>query len=139
MTQEGEEDAEEDEVKSVAPEISNPAFATTPPEPQKTPAPKEALAQGATTETTRAQSGTKPHSDFVARIQHYTRRLKTPGGLADLEDEPAYKRRKIKIDETPHSSESQVSRFSLTETKDEDGERQVELRDDNSFLTDNVD
>ena len=73
------------------------------------------------------------------RISQFTRKLKTPGGLADLEAEPAYKRRQIILDDVDHSSKSQVSRFTLHEETDEDGERTIELRNDNPFLHDNVD
>ena len=73
------------------------------------------------------------------RISQFTRKLKTPGGLADLEAEPAYKRRQVILDDIDHSSKSQVSRFTLHEETDEDGERSIELRNDNPFLHDNVD
>ena len=52
----------------------------------------------------------------------------------DLESEPAYLRKKQALDAAPHSSESQVSRFTLGE---ENGEPQI--RPNNSFLHDNVD
>lgn len=81
-------------------------------------------------------------SDLQARNQRlsqFTRKLKTPGGLADLEAEPAYKRRQIVLDDVDHSSKSQVSRFTLHEEIDEDGERTIELRNNNPFLHDNVD
>ncbi len=73
------------------------------------------------------------------RISQFTRKLKTPGGLADLEAEPAYKRRQVKLDDIDHSSKCQVSRLTLFEETDEDGERSIELRNDNPFLHDNVD
>ena len=61
--------------------------------------------------------------------------MKTPSGITDLEKEPAYKRRQISLDSIPHSSENTMSRFTLSE--DEDGT--PKLKDDNSFLHDNVD
>jgi len=69
----------------------------------------------------------------------FTRKLKTPGGLADLEAEPAYKRRQVVLDDIDHSSTSKVSRFSLNEQVDEEGDRHIELRNNNPFLHDNVD
>ena len=66
-------------------------------------------------------------------------KLRLPGRISDLENEPAYKRRNITLDELSHSSESSVSHFSVDETVDENGERKIELRDDNPFLHDNVD
>lgn len=71
------------------------------------------------------------------RIRELTVRLKTPSGLSDLEGEPAYKRRNIRLDDAPHSSDSQVSRYTLSE--DTEGEGRSELRSNNSFLHDNVD
>jgi cell division protein FtsZ len=55
--------------------------------------------------------------------------------ISDLEKEPAYKRRDVKLDNVPHSSESDVSRFTLSQ----DEEKKTELRQNNSFLHDNVD
>jgi len=63
------------------------------------------------------------------------RLLKTPNGLSELENEPAYKRKNINLDATPHSSESQVSRYTLSEGED----KKIEIKPNNSFLHDNVD
>ena len=81
----------------------------------------------------------KTHVNRTQRIQQYTRKLKTPGGLADLEAEPAFKRRQVVLDDVDHSSTSKVSRFNLSEAVDEEGESHIELRNDNPFLHDNVD
>ncbi len=72
------------------------------------------------------------------RIKEFTIKLKTPSGLSDLEEEPAYLRRKVNLESVKNSNESTVSRFSLNETVDENGQKRVELRD-NPFLHDNVD
>lgn len=72
------------------------------------------------------------------RIREFTIKLKTPNGLNELESEPAYARKKISLDSPQHSSESNISRFSLNESTDENGQKKVELRD-NPFLHDNVD
>jgi cell division protein FtsZ len=66
-------------------------------------------------------------------------KLRLPGRISDLESEPAYKRRNVSLDDVSHSSESSVSHFSINEEVDENGERKIELRDDNPFLHDNVD
>ncbi len=66
-------------------------------------------------------------------------KLRLPGRIADLENEPAFKRRNVSLDDVNHSSESSVSHFSINEEVDENGERKIELRDDNPFLHDNVD
>ena len=75
----------------------------------------------------------------MKRLGDLSTRWRTPGGLSDMEDVPAYKRRQIKLDETPHSSESQVSRFTLTEEEGPDGQKRTEIRPNNSFLHDQVD
>jgi cell division protein FtsZ len=43
------------------------------------------------------------------------------------------------LDDTAHSSESQVSRFTLSEEEDEVGNKGTGIRPNNSFLHDNVD
>ena len=73
------------------------------------------------------------------RIREFTIKLKSPNGISDLENEPAYMRRKVTLENTQHSSESNVSRFTLSESTDESGEKKTELRENNSFLHDNVD
>ena len=65
-------------------------------------------------------------------IESYTKRLRTPSGLTELEDEPAYKRRNIQLTPTPASDESQATRLSIDE---ETGS----LKTDNPYLHDNVD
>ena len=55
--------------------------------------------------------------------------------ISDMEKEPAYKRRNIKLDSVPHSSESNVSRYTLSN----EDEKKSELRQNNTFLHDNVD
>lgn len=55
--------------------------------------------------------------------------------IDDLESEPAYVRKKIKLDNVKYSSENNLSKFSLTE----DDENNPTLREDNSYLHDNVD
>ena len=66
-------------------------------------------------------------------------KLRLPGRIADLENEPAFKRRNVSLEDVSHSSESSTSRFSINEEVDENGERRIELRNDNPFLHDNVD
>ncbi len=77
----------------------------------------------------------KKAQDRVAKLKELSFKLKSPNGLSELENEPAYKRRNINLDATPHSSESQVSRYTLTEGDD----KKVEIKPNNSFLHDNVD
>jgi cell division protein FtsZ len=77
----------------------------------------------------------KKAQDRVAKLKELSFKLKSPNGLSELENEPAYKRRNINLDSTPHSSESQVSRYTLSENED----KKVEIKPNNSFLHDNVD
>jgi cell division protein FtsZ len=77
----------------------------------------------------------KKAQERIEKLKQLSYKLKTPGALTDMENEPAYKRRNVDLGETPHSSESNVSRFTLSEGEDKKGE----LRQNNSFLHDNVD
>ena len=72
-------------------------------------------------------------------LAEFKSKLNLPGRIADLENEPAYKRRNVSIEDTPQSSESQVSRMRVNEEIDEEGNRRFELKNDNPFLHDNVD
>jgi cell division protein FtsZ len=77
----------------------------------------------------------KKAQDRVAKLKELSFKLKSPNGLSELENEPAYKRRNVTLDSTPHSSESTVSRYTLSENE----EKKVEIKPNNSFLHDNVD
>ena len=55
--------------------------------------------------------------------------------MDDLEKEPAYKRMGLELDQTTHSSDVNVSRLSVGTDDNDD----IQLRDNNSFLHDNVD
>ena len=68
------------------------------------------------------------------RLREISIKLRTPSGLTKLEEEPAYKRNNIDLEDTVHSSEDEVSSFTLEE-KDDD----IILNDNNSYLHDNVD
>ncbi len=70
----------------------------------------------------------------ILRLKDLSMKLRTSNGLQEMENEPAYKRKQMLMDNVPHSSESVVSRFTLSL---EDG--QTEIRPNNSFLHDNVD
>lgn len=55
--------------------------------------------------------------------------------IDDIEKEPAYKRQGVDLDKVQHSSENSMSGTSLTTDDNED----IQLRQNNSFLHDNVD
>jgi cell division protein FtsZ len=75
----------------------------------------------------------------LERIKHTGDKMNTQDGLNDLEKEPAYLRRNIKLEDVNHSSENSRSRFSLSDYKDEEGNDKTGLSGNNSFLHDNVD
>lgn len=77
----------------------------------------------------------KKSKERILRLKDLSMKLRTSNGLQELENEPAYKRKQMQLQQVQHSSESQVSRFTLS--NDEDGS--TEIRPNNSFLHDNVD
>ncbi len=77
--------------------------------------------------------------DRLERIKKATQKLRSPLGLNEMENEPAYKRRNIELDDIKKSSDPSISRYTLWENEDENGEKQTGLSDNNSFLHDNVD
>lgn len=66
----------------------------------------------------------------IKELKNLNVTINSPGGIRDLEKEPAYKRRNKKLQDVPHSSETQVSRLTLFDSG---------LKTNNSFLHDNVD
>lgn len=61
------------------------------------------------------------------------KKLNNPQAVIDLENEPAYLRRRVELDDVPHSSEMTISRWTIT------GDEEPEIRRDNPYLHDNVD
>lgn len=70
----------------------------------------------------------------ILRLKELSMKLRSTNGLQEMENEPAYKRKQKSLDDVPHSSQSQVSRFTLSFDSGE-----TEIRPNNSFLHDNVD
>lgn len=58
--------------------------------------------------------------------------LKDPSAINKMEAEPAYKRSECKISEVPHSSESQISRYTLSTGSTDDDK--PKLKENNSYL-----
>lgn len=83
----------------------------------------------------RMEEQQKRSTGRIERLKALALKMRTPNGVNDLEKEPAYKRRNIQLEDTPHSSESNVSRYSLGEDED----NKTSLKQNNSFLHDNVD
>ena len=69
------------------------------------------------------------------RLRAISQQLRTPSGLTNLEDIPAYKRNEIELDKTSHSAENEISTYTLSDGKN----NTIELKQNNSFLHDNVD
>jgi cell division protein FtsZ len=84
-------------------------------------------------------------AERVKQLKETHEKLKDRGYLSasgddeieELENIPAYVRKKIPIENQKHSEDKEVSRFRLTD--EADGEEGPKLRPDNSYLHDNVD
>ena len=56
--------------------------------------------------------------------------------MSDLENVPAFRRRNIVLDKVDYSTNSEVSRYTLSENPEDN---KLEIRPNNSFLHDSVD
>lgn len=79
----------------------------------------------------------KRAQERILRIKAFSLKLKSPSGLNDMEKEPAYKRKQISLNDIPHSSESNISRYTLSDENNE--EKKTLLRPNNPFIHDAVD
>jgi len=82
-----------------------------------------------------AEERLKRSQQRLSQLNNLTGKLKSPSNISDLEDEPAYVRKKVRLDNIEHSSENKESRFTLGN----DSDNNPEIRSNNSFLHDNVD
>ena len=78
--------------------------------------------------------------DMIVRSNERKERLKnfswnSVNKYNELESRPAYLRKNVQLDNVPHSSDSQISRYTLSEGED----KKTEIKPNNSFLHDNVD
>lgn len=71
----------------------------------------------------------------VSRIQEFTSKLQKPDGLLEFENEPAFVRRNIHLQQQAPSTQENISRFGVGT----DANGQPTLRNGNNFLHDNVD
>jgi len=79
------------------------------------------------------QSG---QNDRIKKLREFSETIRTPEGLALMEKQPAYQRRNVELTNAPLSNDDTiVSRFTLSK----DGTEGVEVRNNNTFLHDNVD
>ena len=88
-----------------------------------------------TLKTFSAEEQQKKANERIAKLKQISFKIKTPQGLSDMESEPAYVRRNVNLSSVPHSSESNISRYTLTDGDD----NKAEIKPNNSFLHDNVD
>ena len=75
----------------------------------------------------------KKSNERKERLKNFSWKLGK--SINDLEGTPAYIRKNVQLDNVPHSSDSQVSRYTLSEGED----KKAEIKPNNSFLHDNVD
>ena len=80
-------------------------------------------------------------TERMERLKNMNQRFRSPSNLAELENVPAFKRRNVNLSDTPHSSESSVTRFDVRDTDetDENGRRKGGLSDGNEYLHKTVD
>ncbi|MFT4543939.1 MAG: cell division protein FtsZ [Bacteroidia bacterium] len=82
----------------------------------------------------------KKQQERMDRLKNMNQRFRSPNNLAELENVPAFKRRNVNLEDQPHSSESSVSNFEVTdEGTDENGNTRGGLSDGNEFLHKSVD
>lgn len=73
--------------------------------------------------------------DRIKKLRDLSVNLKSPRELERMEKQPAYLRKKVELKDPDPSSESLISKYSLTENEDQN----TTLRLNNSFLHENVD
>lgn len=71
----------------------------------------------------------------MERVKENGMKLRTPGGLTELEKEPAYKRKNLQLEDIPHSSDTNMSRYTLNDSESEG----VTLSKNNPYLDKHVD
>ena len=69
----------------------------------------------------------------IRKLRELHRKIKTQEGLQEAENVPAFIRRKVRLKQNKPASESEISRFTLSDDDD------VDMEKGNSYLHDNVD
>ncbi len=77
----------------------------------------------------------KNATERINKLKGLSINLRSHEKVAEYENQPAYVRKQVQLDETDYSAESSVSRYTLGE----DSKNQPIIKSDNSFLHDNVD
>jgi cell division protein FtsZ len=77
----------------------------------------------------------KQAQERIQKLRDLSLKLKSAGGLAEMEREPAYIRKKMELKDPPPNTGQQTSRYTLSS----DEENNTDIRSNNSYLHDNVD
>ncbi len=77
----------------------------------------------------------KNNEERIKKLKLFNAIFKSRSGLADMESEPAYRRKGVQLNDVTPSDQTDVSRFTLSEGDN----NKTEIRSNNSFLHDNVD
>ena len=72
------------------------------------------------------------------RLRDMSLKFQNPGALQELENQPAYVRRNKALEEVPHSSDTNVSKYTVN-SMNVNGESRPEIKKNNPFLHDTVD
>jgi cell division protein FtsZ len=100
---------------------------------KEAPAPQPTKREFETMEPKVEQPKTKAFLDDRQRFKNLKIGLNNPKTIMDLENQPAYARKRVNLEDVPHSSENNMSRYVITD------DEEPKLRKDNSYLHDNVD
>lgn len=84
-------------------------------------------------EAPKAAEKSESLEDRRQRLKNLSVKLNNPEVLNELENQPAYLRKGIALDNIEHSSDSNVSEWTISD------DEEPEVKDNNSFLHDNVD
>lgn len=96
---------------------------------------KQEQAMTTNQETVSREEQIKLAQERIRKLKDITLKMKSPEGLAALEKQTAFERKNIVLENKTPSTESSVSRYTLSEGDD----KKIEIRPNNSFLHDNVD
>lgn len=77
----------------------------------------------------------KKSRERIKKLKDLSIKLKSPGEIDELEKTPAYVRRNVELSDVKHSSETEVSKYTLMENED----KKIEIKPNNSFLHKTVD
>jgi len=87
------------------------------------------------TQESEEESISKNAQERINKLKNLSINLRSHEEIAEYENQPAYVRKQVQLDEKEHSSDTVVSRYTLGE----DSKNQPVIKSDNSFLHDNVD